>query len=203
MEKIGIFGGTFNPVHKAHLKIAEIFTEQLNLNFCFFVPAFISPFKANSDNKTIMTAKHRLAMLKAAIGTNKQLFIEDYETNRSCISYTIDTINYFHNKFPDSQLFLLIGSDQFYDFQKWKDYNKILDLVDLCIASRPGEFLGNQYNKYLDDLFLKSKPPIILENELMDISASEIRRRISMGEPFSELVPDVVEDYIIRNRLYL
>lgn len=202
MQKIGIIGGSFNPVHIAHLIIAERFIEQVELDLCVFVPTFISPFKAGAASEYISSAKARFEMLRLAIQYNPKFEIDDHELLRQGISYTFDTVQYFRNKYPNIELYLLIGSDQAVRFTEWKNWQEILESVRLCIVSRPGDFIDASKIMLLDESNHKFPKPININAPLIDISSSEIRDRANHDRSIKFLVPDSVEKYINDNQLY-
>ncbi|SFW05757.1 Nicotinate-nucleotide adenylyltransferase [Chlamydia abortus] len=113
--KIGIFGGSFDPIHKGHLLVASEAIKSLDLDCLYFVPANKNPFK---KDKSYASNLHRINMIKLAIKDNPKMQISEFETNRNCISYTIDTVKYFRNKFKDDDLYLLIGSDNLNSLHK-------------------------------------------------------------------------------------
>ncbi|MCX7735735.1 MAG: nicotinate (nicotinamide) nucleotide adenylyltransferase [Candidatus Kapabacteria bacterium] len=201
-KRIGIIGGTFNPIHIAHLIIAETFFYQLQLDKCFFVPTYISPFKINNTND-LVAIEHRLEMLKISINENKKFEIDTYEIDKEEISYTINTIEYFKSRFPKDELFLLIGDDQAIYFDKWKDWTKIIEKVQLCIAKRKFDLKDRDREKINNTLSSKNKSPIWLDNPIIEISSESIRERIRNNKPIKYLVTKEVEKYIINNKLYL
>lgn len=201
-KRIGIIGGTFNPIHIAHLIIAETFFHQLLLDKCFFVPTYISPFKTNNTNDLVAT-EHRLEMLKISILDNEKFEIETYEIKNQEISYTINTIEYFKSRFPKNDFFLLIGDDQAIYFDKWKDWEKILEKVQLCIAKRKFDLNDRDREKINNTLSLKNKLPIWLDNPIIEISSESIRDKIRNKKPIKYLVTKEVEKYIINNKLYI
>lgn len=201
-ERIGIIGGTFNPIHFAHLIIAETFYYQLKLDKCFFVPAYISPFKKNATDELIST-EHILNMLKSVFADNPKFEIDTFEINKTEISYTIHTIEYFSNKFEGENLYLLIGDDQASQFQKWKDWEKIIELTQLCVARRKINITKKEIDEINKTLSNNSKTIIWLENPLLEISSETIRYRIKNNIPIKYLVPKEIERYIYQNNLYL
>jgi len=203
MNKIGIIGGTFNPIHNAHLLIAEQFYEQLGLDKCFFVPSFLSPFKVNSEERLI-SAEIRLEMVKLALGNNPHFIIDTYEIEKGGVSFSIDTINYFYEKFNNSELYYIIGQDQANSFTKWKNWEDIVEKVQLVIAKRidDTQFPTRKRDKITNELTIENKPPIWISNTNMEISSKEIRDRIKKGKSTNYLLPDSVYDYIKENNLY-
>ena len=200
-SKIGIIGGTFNPIHIAHLIIAESFTDQLKLDACFFVPANITPFKINDMSTYFATSEHRIEMLKLAINSNPKFQLDSYEIEQGGISYTYLTIEYFKNKYPEAELFFLIGTDQGIKFHEWKNWQEILKSVHICLADRTNDDKKkNQLNKQLT---INKKAPLWLDASYMKISSSQIRKNLFDGKSIKYLVLPDVEEYIYNNNLYL
>jgi nicotinate-nucleotide adenylyltransferase len=196
--RIGIFGGSFNPIHNAHTTIAEHFVNELDLDKCFFVPTFISPFRQEEANQ--VSPDDRLSMVRLAIEGKEKFDIDDFEINNKGISYTINTIFHFKDKYPNAKLFLLIGGDQAEKFDNWYNWQEILYNAQLCIARRP---LAD-YNS--NSIFMKfavaSEPPIFIEAPLMEISSSIIKEKLKSKEEISQYLDSKVIDYIKANKLY-
>lgn len=198
MNKVGIFGGSFNPVQVAHLVIADRFVEELDLDICYFVPANLSPFKTNTVSE-LFPAEQRIKMLQKAIKGNKRFAINTYEIDSGGISHTIDTIKHFRSLFPDDSLFMLIGSDHAANFQEWGEWESIIELVQLCIARRPYTVSDQDKDFITKNLTYDTKAPIWIEAPMLDISASEIRNRIKTGKSIKYIVPRKVEKYLIKS----
>jgi len=208
MKNIGIFGGTFNPPHKSHLRIANCFIEQMKLDLCFFVPTFVSPFKINPNQSEIIDKKHILNMLKLLIKKNTSIEISNFEIEKEGISYTIETVRHFKELYPNSKLFLLIGLDNLVKFHKWKDYKEILKLTNLTIAPRifdSNNFIFSSQNKLPNSELYKYNNIefYYLKTEAMNYSSSDIRKNIAEGKPVNEYLNKEVEEYILENKLYL
>jgi nicotinate-nucleotide adenylyltransferase len=202
MPKIGIIGGTFNPVHNAHLGIAEHFIEQMQLDKCYFVPAALSPFKTEDESANLISSEHRIEMLKLAIKANPKLDVDTFEIEQGGVSWTINTVKYFREQFPDAELFLLIGGDHALVFTQWGKWQEILELVTLCIARRPGIISKEREKEINKTLTINNKVPIWLDTPLIDISASEIRERVRRNEPINTFVSKAVQEYIFYHNLY-
>lgn len=198
MTRLGIFGGSFNPVHLAHLIIADRFVEQVGLERCYFVPAAHPPLKPPGAYQ-LAPARDRLAMVEAAIGGHPRFVLDTCEVERGGISYTIDTVAYFRQRFPEAELFLLIGADQVLEFHLWHRWRELLQLVRLCIAPRPSVPRG-QFRRRLSQLQVAT--PILLEVPLLEISSSDIRQRLARGLSVRYLVPEAVWHYIHERGLY-
>lgn len=197
MQKIGIFGGTFNPFHLGHIFIAEFFFKNCFLDKCFFLPSFISPFKINS-NFVCEDNHYQLTILQLALENFPNFFIDDFEILRKEISYTYLTIEHFQQMYPNDKLYLLIGSDQAEKFHLWKNWEFILENATLVIANRNSD-VNSEYQ------FRKEKPNckvIFLNNPIIDISSTQIRYNIKNGIDCSNLLNQKVYKYILKNNLY-
>ncbi|MCS6965499.1 MAG: nicotinate (nicotinamide) nucleotide adenylyltransferase [Candidatus Kapabacteria bacterium] len=197
MPRLGIFGGSFNPIHIAHLIVADRFVEQLALEYCFFVPAALPPLKPLPAQE-LAPAKHRRAMVELATAHHPLFRTDPCELERGGISYTIDTIAYFRSQFPEAQFFLLIGADQLLEFHLWHRWRELLQQVHLCIAPRPG-VSGPELDQQLATL---QADAIVLDMPLLAISSTEIRHRISQGLSVRYVVPEAVREYIHAHQLY-
>jgi nicotinate-nucleotide adenylyltransferase len=186
--KIGILGGTFNPIHIGHLILAEEAREKLGLQRVIFVPAYLPPHKDNSD---IAPAKDRLKMVKLAIAGNRYFSASDTEIKRDGRSYTIETIKEFKKDYLKDDLYFIIGSDLLKYLAEWKDLNEIIKMVRFIAATRPGYPL-DKIPSYISTLAIRA----------VDVSGFEIRYCIKENKSFRYLVPDSVHKYIIRNKLY-
>lgn len=181
--KIGIFGGTFNPVHKGHIQIAQFAIKELGLDKLIFVPTYKSPFKSKEK---IIDAEHRVKMLELVKPEKSE--ISDFEIKRKGTSYTIDTVKYFKQQYPNDELFLLIGTDNVYKLNKWRSINNIVEITQLAIFKRAGNFSRINIKRYKG---------ILLDNNLADFSSTEFKAGAL------EQVEDVVMKYIADNYLYL
>lgn len=188
--KIGILGGTFNPIHIGHLILAEEAREKLGLDKVIFVPAYLPPHKDNSD---IIDAKVRLSMARLAINGNEYFSVSEVEIKRNGRSFTIETIKEFKRIYPgpEHDLYFIIGSDLLKYLDDWKDLSEIISLVKFIAATRPG------YPLEKIPAYIKT-----MEIRAVDVSAFEIRRRIKENKSFRYLVPESVFKYIIKNKLY-
>jgi nicotinate-nucleotide adenylyltransferase len=186
--KIGILGGTFNPVHIGHLILAEEAREKLGLDKVIFIPTALPPHK---DNVNIAPAADRLKMLKLATKSNKYFAVSDVEIKRKGRSYTIDTLKELKKKYKNDELYFIIGSDLLKYLNEWKDLSQILKMVEFIAATRPG------YS-------LEKIPPYIhtLPIRAVDVSGFEVRQCVNQGKSFGYLVMDKVFDYIKRKKLY-
>jgi len=186
--KIGILGGTFNPIHIGHLILAEEAREKLKLNKIVFVPTYLPPHK---DNPDIAQASLRLEMVKIAIKGNRHFSVSDIEIKRDGRSYTIDTIKEFKKAHPVDELYFIIGSDLLKYLDEWKDLNEIIRIVKFIAATRPGYPL-EKIPSHISTIPIRA----------VDISGFEIRSAIKENKSFRYLVPEGVFTYIERKRLY-
>jgi len=199
-KKIGVFGGTFNPVHKQHIFVAEQFVKKLSPDKCLFVPAHISPFKVEEKSEEVADDNKRLKMLQLALERKEKLEIETYEIEKKGISYTYETLEYLRQKYENSKLYLLIGADQAESFKKWKNWARILKLSTLCIVERPNYEI--KIERLLADAPKGTKQPIILNIKTDPISSTEIREKFQKGNTISGAVPQKVRKYINEKNLY-
>lgn len=186
--KIGILGGTFNPIHVGHLILAEEAREKLNLDKVVFVPAYLPPHKNGSE---IAPAKARFEMVKCAIKGNAFFSVSSVEIKRSGRSYTIDTIMEFKKEYPQDELYFIIGSDLLTYLDDWKDLGQIIKMVKFIAATRPGYPL-EKIPSYIQTLAIRA----------IDVSAFEVRSCVKQNKSFRYLVPEAVFNYINKERLY-
>ena len=187
MIRIGIFGGTFDPPHIGHLIMAQRAYEQLSLDTVFFVPNNIPPHK----RKPSASAKDRLNMLRLAVLPHSHFEVSECEIERGGVSFSVDTVFFFKEEFPGTEIFLLVGEDSARNFRKWKDYKSILEVVKVAWFPRLTSVGGE-----IPSDFLK------IEAEIIDISSTRIRQLIKDGRSVKYLVPDSVLNYIRIMNLY-
>jgi nicotinate-nucleotide adenylyltransferase len=190
--KLGIFGGTFDPVHLGHLIVAEAVRESAGLDRIIFIPAMIPPHKTAAP---VTSATHRLAMLREAVRSNAFFQVSDVEIERGGVSYTVDTLRQLKTLNADDEIYLLIGADNLREFQSWKDPGEIVKRATIIVMNRPG-FAAEPGDAPYPGHSIPCQVPSI------DISATEIRRRVQKGLTISYLVPAAVARYIEKHRLY-
>lgn len=190
MNSVGIFGGTFDPIHLGHLITAQFIREVRGLEKIIFVPAFISPFKEDLKSTE---AGHRLEMIHLSIDNINYFEVSDFELINKNISYTINTVRFFKKKFENIEL--IIGLDNLFEFHRWKDPEEILKLAKLLVMKRKTEENLKSKNKFYEEAFFVDTPVI-------EISSTEIRQRIKKGLPIDFLVTPAVKKYIYGNNLY-
>lgn len=199
-RKLGILGGTFDPVHIAHLVMAERSLLDLELEKVLFIPTGIPWMKTNIE---ITKASHRINMLKLALSENPLFEISALETNRSGPSYTIDTLNLLREEYGEQiQLYFLMGSDALHSFSSWKNPMKILDLSYLVVFTRV--VTENISDILLHPVFRGNKDKIIEKHSVnIPISSSDIRDMIKNKVSLEGKVPNKVVEYIVDERLYI
>ncbi len=214
MARVGIFGGRFNPIHYGHINSLLSVAETLQLSKVLVMPAYQSPLSDPMDFGP--TPDERLEMVRLALKEYAPLVhVSDDEIRRGGISYTIDTIHDLLARRPEDQLNLIVGLDQFENFDRWKNVNEILSLVDVVVTSRPGLVLPKRREglpagivQWVADFdgeeaILKTGRTIhFVQLKDVSISATEVRRRVRQGLPIHEHVPSAVELYIHEKRLY-
>lgn len=201
MKRIGIFGGMFNPVHTAHLIMAESVREQVHLDTMLFIPSADPPHKDTND---LLEAKTRLEMLKLAIEDNKSFEASDIEIELSAKgkNYTVNTLMALREKYSEDKnsadqvkLYLIIGMDQLIQLHTWKDPGKLFFLSEVVVINRPGYLITQVENEY-------SRRVIYVPAPNIDISSTDIRHRVREDKSIKYLVPEKVENYILENNLY-
>lgn len=190
--KLGIFGGTFDPIHLGHLIIADAVREHEQLDRVLFVPSFVSPHKQGNP---VTAAAHRLAMVRAAVAANPAFEASDLEIEKGGVSFTVDTLRILASRHQGDRLYLMIGADNMEDFSTWKNPEEILQTAMLIAMRRPG-FSGTTPPGGLFSSVRFCEVPEI------GISSTDIRRRVSLGGSIRYLVPEGVERYIQEKKLY-
>jgi nicotinate-nucleotide adenylyltransferase len=181
--KIGIYGGTFDPIHHGHLILAREARELFGFEKLIFVPASVSPFKSFPA----ATAQVRLSMLRAAIEGEPGFEFDECELRRPPPSYAIDTIEEIRDRLRDAQIYYLIGEDNLPMLQKWHRFNELRNAIQLIVLDRTGAPPDHSY-------------PIV--HRKIDISATEIRKRVASGQSIRYFVPHAVEEIIRRDKIY-
>jgi nicotinate-nucleotide adenylyltransferase len=191
MERIGLFGGSFDPIHLGHLLVAQAAREELDLVRLFFIPAAQSPFKPDARPTP---AQERLRLLRLALAGKTWCEIDGQEIKRGGVSYTIDTVRDYASRYPKAQLFYLIGADHLPQLPKWRTAEELARLVEFVVIPRPGQ-AAVPFPKPFRGRWLAGFP--------LGASSSQIRERVKAGLPIGHLVPGPVEEAIRNNRLYL
>jgi len=186
LKKIGIYGGTFDPIHHGHLILSRQACEEHGFDQLIFVPAMLSPFKKKAAEAS---AELRLEMLRAAIQSQEDFVADDCELKRPLPSYSIDTVLQIRERDPNAELFWLIGADNVHSLGKWHRFDALENLVQFIVLDR-GRVAEKTDHSY----------PVVRRN--IDISATEIRNRVASGRSIRYLVPQAVEEIIRREKLY-
>jgi nicotinate-nucleotide adenylyltransferase len=200
-QRIGVFGGTFDPVHLGHLVVAEQCREQGRLDEVWFVPAFQSPFKLD---RHVAPFAQRVEMLALAIAGQPAFRIEQVEKGRPGPSYTSDTLHELHQRHPDRDLFFVVGSDVLPSFPQWHEPVRIVELATLLIVARP-QWPLMKADELHGALHLPASVPLrhqVVQVPMIDLSSTELRHRIAEGRSIRYLVPRAVECYIQDKKLY-
>jgi len=195
-----VFGGSFDPVHIGHIILARDVLEHFKAREVIFVPTYQAPLK----EKHRASAQDRLNMLKLALEKEKCFTIEDYEIKKKGISYTVYTLRYLKEKYKGEELYLLLGSDSFLKFHKWKEPQEILKLSKIIVVEREG--MLQKVKDYVKEYFPQLKEDrdiFFFKGRRIDISSTEIRKRISERKSVYCMVPEKVEEYIRERGLYV
>lgn len=191
MQRIGLYGGSFDPIHTGHVLVGQAALEELQLDRLIFIPAARSPFKPEQQPAP---DELRLAMVRLALASRAYCEVDDIEMQRGGTSFTVDTVRYCLQRFSGAKLFYLIGADNVPGLPKWREAEALAGLVEFVVIPRPGDapvplpapFQGQ---------YLRGFP--------FGVSASQIRSRVKAGQPIEPLVPAAVAEFIRNNRLYL
>jgi len=191
MKRVGLFGGSFDPVHNAHVALATLALAQMKLDEVRWIPVC----KSSQKSRKLAPAADREAMVRLAIAAEPRFVLDRTELRRGGLSYTLDTVREFAAAEPDTAWVLIIGQDQYAGLHTWRDWRELVARVTLAIANRP-------------DVVATANPQIgkvahqMVQLTMMDVSSTEIRRRVAAGESIANLVPPPVASYIARHRLY-
>ena len=194
MEKIGLFFGSFNPVHKGHINIAKYVLSEQKLNKVLFILSPLNPFKIESKN-ILLEVNHRYEILKLATKKYKNMIPSDIEFGMKKPNYTFDTIAKLENIYPKKNFYLIMGSDNFKYFKKWKNYAKILTKYKLLIYPR--------YEEEKNSFLIKYNSVTFLKGDFFDISSDKIRRKIKSGDSLEKYISKDTISYIKNNNLYI
>ena len=200
MKKIGVMGGTFDPVHNGHFSLAKDALQQVGLNWVIFMPASIPPFK---QNKKVAAAEHRVAMLEAAVANEPGMDVSTLEMEMEGVSYTERTLSVIRSQlYPEDKLYFITGTDSYLTAHTWMNADRLLTDNAFIVGERPG-YKGVELRERirLNQLAFGTET-IIINNERLDISSTEIRERAAAGRPLSPMVPSAVEKYILEHGLY-
>ena len=201
VTRIGIFGGSFDPIHIGHLLLAELCCESLELDQVRFLVANVSPFKTDTQPAN---NKDRAEMVKLAIGGNPKFEIDTREIDRGGVSYTIDSVRSIDAEFLNSKLFLLMGADAIEDIANWREPRELFELATPCVISRGGvgEPQWEVLRPYIDALRLSEIMKAKVIAPQIEVSSYDLRDRIKQGKSVRYQIPSAVETFIREQRLY-
>ncbi len=203
--RIGFWGGTFDPVHRGHLQMAEELRQALKLDHISMIPAKLPPHRTATSS-----AEHRFNMLRLALEHYPDLHVDDQEIKREGLSFSLLTCQAYRQKYPKAQLFLCMGTDAFTSFNTWYKWQDIINLVNIAVVKRPGFSLINT-NDYIEELGLQelsSKPDkltgafVELCLSALPISSTQIRAELAQTQHVPSYLPDSVWQYIQQHKLY-
>lgn len=189
--KVGLYFGSFNPIHHGHLIIANYMLQHSELDQVWFI---ISPQNPLKVNDTLLNEYHRLYLVQLAIEGESRLKASDIEFRLPRPSYTIDTLTYLSEKYPDYAFAVILGSDSFQNLPRWKNYKYLLDHFPIYVYKRPGHEISPSQNIPSTVIFMNAP--------LLEISATHIRKNLKEGRSIRYLVPDNVMEEILRNGYY-
>jgi nicotinate-nucleotide adenylyltransferase len=200
MKKIGVLGGSFDPVHLGHLSLAKDALMQENLDQVLFMPVHRQPFKLDAR---LASDQDRLAMLEESVHGVAGLAVSDWEIKNKGVSYTYLTLRALKDNYPDAKIYFITGTDTFLKINIWKNATELLEENNFIIGHRP----GYREQELLERVALMKETYqteiVVINNTRLDISATAIRRLVASGEDISHLVPAGVERYIKKHGLYL
>jgi nicotinate-nucleotide adenylyltransferase len=199
--KIGIFGGTFNPIHTGHLVVAQDAMETLQLSGVLFIPSAIPPHKSP---ESLAPAAHRLRMIRAAIRSDARFSVSDIEIKRGGKSYSVDTLRELRRHHPRVEWFFIIGSDSFKELHSWREIETLARLCQFAVVARPHFEMETMTARRvgLDAATFKRVSRHPIHAHLVNISSTEIRARVRAGKSIRYLVPDAVARHIEKHSLY-
>jgi len=214
-QRIGLLGGTFNPVHLGHVRAAEEVRLKFRLNQVLFIPSYIPPHKQTTD---IAPPEDRFAMVELALRPHPQLIASALEIEAREKSYSVITLNKLRVIYPDARIFFILGVDAFLEIETWKSYREVLERCRFIVISRPGfnlagarKVLPTEYSRKIrgwrrpgpvGEDWLARFRIFLVPIKALDISSTEIRRRVRVGRSIRGLVPGPVEEYIRKKNLY-
>ncbi|MBM3295037.1 MAG: nicotinate (nicotinamide) nucleotide adenylyltransferase [Candidatus Aminicenantes bacterium] len=213
--RVGLFGGTFDPVHKGHLRAASAAVGRFGLERMHFIPSAIPPHKRATD---MASAEDRMAMVELAVRGRRRFVPSPIEVRAGATSYSVVTLDEFRREAPGARHFFLLGVDAFCEIETWREWRRLLDLCRLIVVARPGAPLAAARRAVepslrsafaevgpsvrLGEAFLEAHRIFLFPIDALPVSSTEIRRRVRDGLPIRGLVPPAVECYIHRENLY-
>ncbi len=215
-KKIGLFGGTFDPIHTGHLRAAQEVREILNLDKVSFVPSGRPPHKNIAH---VTSPEDRYEMVQLAVREFPSFDVVDYEIRKEGISYTIDTLIYLRSVEPEAEFYFILGNELFSSIESWKNYRELFQISNFAVITRPGfeNLSPRSLPLAIEDKFLYYKQTgnatlyknsacklvALIEIQGVEVSSTEIRKRVRLGGSISNLTPKEIEEYIMAKNLYL
>ncbi|ACX51362.1 nicotinate (nicotinamide) nucleotide adenylyltransferase [Ammonifex degensii KC4] len=188
--RLGLLGGTFDPIHFGHLAVAEAVRYEMGLDKVYFIPSGQPPHK----KRKVAPAEHRLAMVRLAVASNPYFEVSTVEIERPGPSYTVDTVKEFRRLFPQAEIFFILGMDALAEFLTWHRVEELLTLCHFVVATRPGYPSAVKGGR--------GRRVTVLPVPGVAVSSTEIRERVRAGKPIKYLLPEAVEEYIYAHGLY-
>jgi nicotinate-nucleotide adenylyltransferase len=185
--RLGVFGGSFNPPHVGHLLVVADAVEALRLDHLIFVPAGVQPLKAGHP---VAEARHRLAMVRLLVGNDPRYSVDPIEMDREGLSYTVETLAAFAERYPRAERYFLVGTDVLASFGQWREPERVARLATVAVMQRAGD------NGPVPERAVR------VETRRVDVSSTEVRERVRTGRTIRGFVPEAVEAYIAEQRLY-
>ena len=197
MARIGVYGGTFDPIHRGHVGVCRQAVSQLRLDRLHLIPTFIPPHKESSG---LVSGEHRLAMCRLAVQDQPKVFVDDYELARGGVSYSVETLRHMRELYPTDDLYLIMGTDNYLTFTAWREWRTLAKMCTLAVASREPDDKESLYRQ-ARLLAREGVLTIFLDNRVGVVSSTEIREKLRCGLPCHDL-PDGVGEYIAAHGLY-
>ncbi len=199
-KRIGIMGGTFNPIHYGHLLLAETAYHQFEMDEILIMPTKNTYYKRMNQ---LVSEEDRVNMVSVAISDNPHFVLSREEVDRDGTTYTVDTLRKLTQTMPDAEFYFIMGADSLYHMETWKDVEDILSMAVIVVAGRGMDGSGSSLNSQIEYMENKYECEVYrLFSPVMEISSNDIRRRVAEGESIRYLLPDSVAEYIREHGLY-
>lgn len=199
-ERLGVFGGTFDPPHRGHVRVATDVADRLDLDRMLWVPARVSPFKRE---EAVTDAEIRLEMVRRAAELDPRFEVDARELDRPGPSYTIDTLEALRSEHPDAEIFLVLGADQFEDFPRWREPERIVRVARLAVMNRAGASPRSVAPEVAAAVEGLEQAAVFVPVTDVDVSSTGVRRRVAEGRDPADQVPRAVADVIRARGLYI
>jgi nicotinate-nucleotide adenylyltransferase len=199
-ERLGVFGGTFDPPHRGHVRVATDVADRLRLDRVLWVPARVSPFKRE---EAVTDAEIRLEMVRRAAELDPRFEVDARELDRPGLSYTVDTLEALRSEHPDAEIFLILGADQFQDFPRWREPERIVRVARLAVMNRAGTSPRSVAPEVADAVPGLEQAAVFVPVTDVDVSSTDVRARVAEGHDPGDQVPEGVADVICSRGLYV